>query len=241
MYYYAIVALQGFCIYHCYTNRNNYYWIFAIIFLPIIGSLLYLFMNVFRKRDIEKVQESLVTAINPSKKIKDLEKKLKFSETFENRVALADAYLDEGLFQEAIAQYESSLKDVFSKDFYVLSKLLEAHYRAGNLEEVVQCAEKISGDPKFRKSKASFLYALTMEKNGDLKLAEETLRSFDTPYSNFPERLELARFLVRQDKAEMAKEIYGEMVTESENMSKPNFRQNRSLIKMAQEELQALH
>ncbi|TMU50504.1 hypothetical protein FGG15_19295 [Flagellimonas algicola] len=70
MYYYAIIALQGFCVYHCYTNRNNYYWIFAIIFLPVIGCILYLFTNVFQKRDIEKVQESLVTAINPSKKLR---------------------------------------------------------------------------------------------------------------------------------------------------------------------------
>ncbi|WP_422350515.1 PLDc N-terminal domain-containing protein [Flagellimonas sp.] len=240
MYYYAIIALQGFCVYHCYTNRNNYYWIFAIIFLPVIGCILYLFTNVFQKRDIEKVQESLVTAINPSKKITDLEKKLKFSETFENRVALADAYLEEGLYPEAISHYESSLKDVFSKDFYVISKLLEAHYHNSNPEEVVVCAEKILDNPKFRKSKASFLYALTLEKMGKMQAAEEVMRTFDAPYSNFSERLELARFLQRQGKLEDAKELYQEMVSEFENMSKPNFRQNRHLIKIIREELQAL-
>lgn len=240
MYYYAIIALQGFCVYHCYTNRNNYYWIFAIIFLPVIGSLLYLFMNVFQKRDIEKIQDDLVTAINPSKKIKDLEKKLKFSETFENRVALADAYLDESLYSEAIAQYESSLKDVFAKDFYVISKLLEAHYNASNFEEVIQCAEKIYDNAKFRKSKASFLYALTLEKQGNVQLAEEILRIFDAPYSNFMQRLELARFLVRHNKQEDARELYREMISESQNMSKPNFRQNHAIIKLVKEELQVL-
>lgn len=240
MYYYAIIALQGFCVYHCYSNRNNYYWIFAIIFLPVIGCILYLFTNVFQKRDIEKVQESLVTAINPSKKITDLEKKLKFSETFENRVALADAYLEERLYPEAIAQYESSLKDVFSQDFYVISKLLEANYHSSNKEEVLACAEKILNDAKFRKSKASFMYALTLEKTGNVQTAEEILRTFDAPYSNFAERLELGQFLVRHDKQNDAKELYQEMVSESENMSNPNFRQNRHLIKIIKEELQTL-
>ncbi|MCL6268005.1 PLDc N-terminal domain-containing protein [Flagellimonas myxillae] len=241
MYYYAVIALQGFCVYHCYTNRNNYYWIFAIIFLPVVGCLLYLFMNVFRKRDIEKVQETLVTAINPSKKIQDLEKKLKFSETFENRVALADAYLAEGLYLEAISRYESSLKDVFSTDFYVISKLLEAYYYSSNTDEVLNCAEKIKGNTKFRKSKASFLYALTLEKNGKVEEAEEILRTFDAPYSNFMERLELGIFLLRQDKRDACKELFEEMLMESENMSKQNFRQNREFIKRVKEELQAIN
>lgn len=199
-----------------------------------------MFMNVFQKRDIEKVQDSLVTAINPSKKIKDLEKKLKFSETFENRVALADAYLNENLYPEAISHYEASLKDVFSQDFYVISKLLEANYYSGNLEEVILQAEKISGNTQFRKSKASFFYALSLEKHGDLDLAEEVLRTFDAPYSNFIERLELGRFLTRQNRPSDAKEIYQEMLGEAENMSKQNLRQHRDTIKKVREELQQL-
>lgn len=240
MYYYVIIALQGFCVYHCYTNRNSYYWILAIIFLPLIGCLLYLFTQVFRKRDIEKVQENLVTAINPSKKIKDLEKKYRFSETFENRVALADAYLDEGLYPEAIGYYEASLKDVFSSDFYVLSKLIEAYYYSSDFENVVDYGEKIRSNSKFRKSKASFLFGMALDKTGNHQLAEEILRHFDSPYSNFMERLELCKFLIRQDKKEEAKDILQEMVLEAENMSNPNYRKNRELIKRAKEELHNL-
>ncbi|MEX0359558.1 MAG: hypothetical protein AB3N10_01090, partial [Allomuricauda sp.] len=113
-------------------------------------------------------------------------------------------------------------------------------YLSANQEEVVVCAEKILENPKFRKSKASFLYALTLEKLGNIQAAEEVLRTFDAPYSNFTERLELARFLKRQEKFGDAKDLYQEMVSEFENMSKPNFRQNRNLIKTVKEELQAL-
>ena len=80
-------------------------------------------MNVFQKRDLVKVQENIATTINPTKKIRDLEKKFKFSTTFENQVALADAYLEAGMYTKAIQNYEASLKDVFKKDFYVISKL----------------------------------------------------------------------------------------------------------------------
>ena len=241
MYYYFIIALQAFCVYHCYSNRNNYYWIFIIIFLPVIGSFLYLFMNVFRRRDIEKVQESLVTAINPTKKIKDLEKRFKFSETFENQVALADAYLDERMYQEAIANYEASLKDMFLNDFYVISKLVEAYYYSSDFSKAISYANRISADSKFRKSRASFLMGMALEKEGNASKAEQILRTFDAPYSNFMERLELARFLHRNDKKSDAKEVYQEMVSESENMSKPSYRLNRELIKKAKEELALLN
>jgi Uncharacterized protein conserved in bacteria containing a divergent form of TPR repeats len=240
MYYYIIVALQGFCVYHCYTHRNNYYWIFAIIFLPLVGSILYLLMNVFQKRDIEKVQESLVTAINPSKKIKDLEKKFKFSETFENQVSLADAYLNEGMYEEAIKNYRASLKDVFVNDFYVISKLVEAYYYAEDYDNTIQYVDKIKDNPSFRKSKASFLYGLALEKTGNMASAEEYLRVFDAPYSNFNERLELSRFLVRQNKIEEAKEVLQEMISESEHMSRQSFKTNREAIKKAKEEFAAL-
>lgn len=240
MYYYLIIALQGFCLYHCYTHRNNYYWFLAIIFLPVVGSLLYLFMNVFQKRDVEKVQETLVTAINPTKKIKDLEKRFKFSATFENQVALADGYLEEGMFSEAISNYEASLKDVFAKDFYVISRLVEANYYANEFQKAIEEASKIETDSKFRKSKASFLYAMALEKEGNLTKAEELLNAFDAPYSNFPERLELARFLVRNSKLAEGKAVYDEMLAESENMSKSSSRANRPFIKKAKEERNAL-
>ena len=240
MYYYLIIALQGFCIYHCYTNRNSYYWILAIIFLPVVGCLIYLFMNVFQKRDIEKAQEEIVAVINPSKRIKDLEKKLKFSESFENRVKLADAYLEENMFDSAIENYEASLKDVFKNDYYVLSKLLEAYYFSTQFGKSIEIAERIEDNTKFKKSRASFLYALALEKTGKIEEAETYLIKFDAPYNYYMERLELARFFVRQRENEKARNTYQEIVDEAENMSRQSYRTNRVLIKKAKEELKTL-
>ncbi|MEO1548530.1 MAG: hypothetical protein AAFU74_17435 [Bacteroidota bacterium] len=189
---------------------------------------------------MEKVQETLIMAINPTKKIKDLEKRFKFSATFENQVALADAYLEEGMNREAIFNYEASLKDVFANDFYVLSKLVEANYYANDFKKAITEAAKIEKDSKFRKSKASFLFAMALEKEGELHRAEELLNTFDAPYSNFMERLELARFLIRNNKLTEGKAVYNEMLAEAENMSKSSSRANRGFIKKAREERNAL-
>ena len=235
MYYYLILALQIYCAYHCYTNRNAYYWYFAIIFLPAIGCLVYLFVNVIRERDIEKVQQNLVTAINPTKKISDLEKKFKFSETFVNQVALADAYLEAEHFEKAIENYEASLKDVFKNDFYTTAKLGEAYYFSSKFNESIACAEKIKENPKFKKSRAAFLYALALDKTECVDEAEELLKTFDAPYSRYQERLELSKFYIRNDKADQAHEILQEIVNESVGMSKTSYKQNHILISKAKE------
>lgn len=235
MYYYLILALQVYCAYHCYTNRNDYYWYFAIIFLPLIGCLVYLFVNVIRKGDVDKVQENIISAINPTKKITELEKKFKFSDTFVNQVALADAYLEASHFEKAIEHYEASLKDVFKEDFYVLSKLQEAHYFSSNFDTSKKYAEQIKDHSKFNKSKASFLYALTLEKDGHIDEAETRLRTFDAPYSRYQERLELAKFFIRHAKTAEAKELLNEIAAESEGMSKTSYRQNKILINKAKE------
>ena len=240
MYYYLILALQGFCVYHCYTNRNNYYWIFAIIFLPVIGSLLYLFMNVIRKGDIEKAQEQLVVAINPTKRIKDLEKRFRFSPTFENQVALADAYFEEKLYEPATTHYNEALKEVFANDFYVLAKLQDVYFQVSDFQKSLEIAERIIGDAKFAKSKSAFLYGMTLEKVGKLEEAERWLATFDAPYNYYEERVALGRFYKRIGKSDLAKNIYTDILLEAENMSKQSHRANRMSIKEAREESKTL-
>ena len=181
-----------------------------------------------------------MSVINPSKKITDLEKKLEFAETFGNRVALADAYLEAEFFEKAIMTYEAALKGTFKHDFYVLSKLEEAYYFSSRFDEAIACAEKIKDNPKFRKSRAVFLYGLALEKNDQIKEAEEQLKKFDAPYSNYQERLVLGQFYLRNKKPDAAREVLQEIVNESERMSKQNYRTNKILIKKASEILVTL-
>ncbi|PWK19341.1 hypothetical protein LX92_04194 [Maribacter polysiphoniae] len=237
MYYYFIIALQGYCLYHCFVNKNQFYWYFVILFLPLLGSLLYLFLYVFQKQDIGKVQEGLTAVINPTKKIADLEKKLDFSDTFENRVALADAYLGSEQYEKAIELYKSSLKGTFKKDYYAISNLIEALYYSEQYAEVIAKIKVIEDSPRFKKSKAMFLYGLALEKTGDIAKAETLLEQFNAPYSRYQERLGLAKFYIRNGQTEKARTILNDISTESVGMSKPSYKLHQEYIKKAKEML----
>ena len=230
MYFYFIIALQVYCLYHFYKNRTNYYWVFLILFLPLIGCAIYLITQVYNKRDAEKIQDEIVSIINPTKKISDLEKRLQFSESYQNRVNLADAYLEIKDYNNAIKHYKDAIEGDFQSDLYVIKQLIEAYFNVEDYEQVILYVEKIKDHTEFKKSRSQFLYGLAFERLGRLEEAETNLKQIDIRYSFYEERLILAKFLINQDKKEEAKEILEEIYTESQHMTKLNKRLYRTTI-----------
>ncbi|GGD26485.1 tetratricopeptide repeat protein [Hyunsoonleella pacifica] len=194
MWYYLIIALQGFCIYHAIKNRSSYYWIFLIFFLPLIGCIIYFITQVYNKKDAEKITSEITQIINPTKKIRDLEKQLAFSESYQNRVNLADAYLENKDYQNAIKHYKEALEGNSQNDFYVIKNMIEAYHLIEDNKSVVFYGEQIKSHPEFSKSRTQFLYGLALEKEGNLVEAEDNLRAIDIRFSFYNERLVYANY-----------------------------------------------
>ncbi len=230
MYYYLIIALQAYCLYHLYTHRNAYYWWFVILFLGPIGCIIYLITQVYNKRDAEKITNDIAQVINPTIKVRDLEKRLEFSESYQNRVNLADAYLEIKDYNHAIEQYLEALEDQSQNNYYATKQLIEAYFNIDDCKKVVFYAEKIKNHPEFKKSRTQFLYGLALERIGEMQDAETNLRQIDIRYSFYEERLILAKFLLSIKKDEDAKEILNDVYAESNHMTKPNKRIYRATI-----------
>ena len=233
MFYYLTVALQVYCFYHIYKNGSPFYWYFIVFLIPGLGAGIYLIIQVFNKRDANKIQEGIVSIVNPTKKIKDLEKRLQFSDTYQNRVDLADAYLENKDYQKAIEQYLEALKDKAQKKYYVVNKLVEAYYFTQNYNEVINYATSIKDEHDFKKSRAQFILGLAQDKLGDFKAAETNLRQIDIRYSFYEERVVLAKFLITHNKIADAKAILEAVVLESQNMTNTNKRLYRSTVQEA--------
>ncbi|MBT8244306.1 MAG: hypothetical protein HKP48_12135 [Winogradskyella sp.] len=194
MHYYLFIALQAFCIYHIYKNQKSYYWFFIIFFIPLVGAIIYLITHVFTSGDVNKIQNELTSIVNPTKKIKDFEKKIQFSDTYASRVDLADAYFEIGAYQNAISNYEKTLEDEVQNSVYSYQQLILSYFQLKDFDNVLRYVEKIKGKPEFKGSKQQFCYGLALREKGELDLAEIQLKAIDRPYSNYSERLQLAKF-----------------------------------------------
>ncbi|MFT4839371.1 MAG: hypothetical protein ACI9V9_001287 [Oleispira sp.] len=228
MIYYLTIALQLYCCYDAYKNKREIYWYAIILFLPVIGSLIYLFMNVFINKDAQGISNEITTTINPSKRIKALTEKVEFSDTFANRVALADAYFKREEYQEALLNYQTVLDGPHKNDVYVQEQLVMTNYYLKNYEKVVAVAKSLKGNSEFRVSKILFYLGLSYKALGKFNNAEKNLRALDLRYSNYQERLVLAQFLLEREKPKEAKELVEELLSEFNYMSSSNVKLHKT-------------
>lgn len=240
MQYYLIVVLQAFCIYHAYKNHKPYYWYFLIFFIPVIGSLIYIITQVYNKNDADKIQSEITSIINPTKKITNLEKKIEFSDTYTNRIELAGAYVHNKDMPNAIVNYKKTLDDVDQNDLYARQQLVLCYFQLKDYVGVLEQAEVLKDKSEFNGSKQQFCYGLALKELGKVEQAEVQLKQVDRPYSNYDERLELAKFYIENNRSEEGKGLLNEIYTESQYMTNPNRKIYRATIVEVERLLKAL-
>jgi hypothetical protein len=236
-YYYLILILQAICVIHAVRTGNQNRWIWLIIFLPLIGCAIYFFTEILTKRHVSSIQSDVVNIVNPGAKIKDLEKKFKFSDTLANRTALADAYLEKGLYEEAIKYYEPALTGLFDSNEHIINQLIKAYFAIERFEDVVRIAPRIAGNFNFAKNRSAILYAIALEKTGNAEAAEKQFKALNHRFSNYEARYQFGQFLIRQDKIDDADQVYSDMVNEGSNMSRKEMGDSKQWIDKAAKEL----
>jgi hypothetical protein len=240
-FYVFTVVLQAICVIHCVRRGNTNNWIWLIVFLPLIGSLVYIFTEIINRRDIQKVQSGMGAVFNPSGAIKKLQENLRFSDTFTNRVALADAYLGAGQTVKAIELYESSLYGNFEENEYVLNRLIQAYYTEHRYAEIIPLAKKIYSLPQFARSRSHVMYATALGYTGQPELAEKEFKSLKTRFSTYEARYQYGLFLERSNRVQEAKELFTEVLDESTHLGSREKRFNREWIAQIREQLKRMN
>jgi hypothetical protein len=236
-FYYVAIGLQAACAIHCMRKGNQGRWIWIIVFLPIVGCIAYVFTEMFTGREIQVLQSGVGTVFNPTGRIRKLEENLRFANTFNNRVILADAYLAAGRIEEAIELYESSLIGAFTENEHVHMQLIIAYFEKKEYEKLLPLAKKVDRAPQFPRSKAHLRYAMELGYTGRSRQAEEEFRKMKARFSHFESRYEYGLFLLRAGRKEDATHIFTEIAEESRHLSPRERKGNRTWIVQAKEEI----
>jgi hypothetical protein len=239
-YFYFTIGLQAICVIHCVRKGKQNNWIWLIIFLPLIGSIVYIFTEIFTRNDMQSLQSGVGSVLNPTGGIRKLEENLRFADTFANKVALADGYLASGHTDKAIALYESSLEGNFDENEHVLSQLIIAYFQVKRYDEIIPIARKIYSLPQFARSRAHVLYATALDYTGHPDLAEKEFRILKSRFSNYEARYQYGRFLIRAGRPEEARQLLTELLGEATHLNSREKRYNRNWFTLAKDELHKL-
>ncbi|MBO9199333.1 tetratricopeptide repeat protein [Niastella sp. MAH-29] len=220
-------------------NQNK--WIWIIVCVPVVGALIYIFTEMVSGRQLNNVTTGVSSIFNPGGSIRKLEEQLRFSDTFHNRVALADAYLAAGQTKEAISLYEQSLTGVFTENEHVLKQLILAYANVGRFAEMLPLARKMYSSPQFARSKAHLLYAIALEETGNKEQAEKEFKTMNGRFAYFEARYHYALFLLRGGREEEARQVLDTMIYEGRHLSSRERRGNQLWINKAKEEARKMN
>jgi hypothetical protein len=172
----AVIIAQILCAVHVVRTGRPYYWIYIVIFAPMVGMLAYFAIEILPDLLGTRTARSAVAgvgrALDPGKAVRIAERNLAMSPNTHNKAALADAYLGAGRFEEAAALYHDALTGVHATDPALLHGLARAEFAHGNYAEVERVLDALrEANPHFQSADCHLLYARSLEEQGKVEAA----------------------------------------------------------------------
>jgi len=230
-FYPIIVFIQIFCIFHAFKNKAEQKWFWILLFLPFIGSLIYLYDQVFSRRKLEDLTEDVKGTFVNNYRIDKLEKELKFKDTISNRMSLAEEYTLAGNYESALELYESCNEGFQKENPHLQLKMLQNYYLMEDYATAVIYGERLEGKKEFINSEERVAYAWSQYYQKNIAGAESNFKAMDNNFTNYNQRLEYAYFLKEINKIEECKFKLEEMLDEIDAMDRYEQKLKRNITK----------
>jgi hypothetical protein len=141
----AHVVVAIFFAIHALRNGRNLYWLFILFAFPLLGSIVYFFVEflpeIRRSRAVNVTGKAVRSMIDPGRALREAERAVELSPSADNRVRFATALFDAGRLDEAITQYQSAAIGLLEFDPMLnigLARTLLAQNRAIEARAVIE-------------------------------------------------------------------------------------------------------
>ena len=232
-----IVVQIGFCYHAVRTGRNQ--WMFIILFLPLIGWLAYLVIEILPGYvggpAAQKAKLGVAKALNPNKELKDAKHNLEIAPTVINRIRYARLLLDRSAWDEAIEVLKPALTNFFADDPAVLEGLAEATFEKKDYPQSLTYIDAILANKEWPvKAHIELLRARILEIQNQPGPAEELFSRLAKTSPGEEAKVAYAQFLVRQNRKPEATAIFADIVKRSKYMSPHARKMDGEWIRLAQ-------
>jgi hypothetical protein len=144
------LALQLLLIIHVIKTGRNTFWIFLLIFVPLVGGLAYLIVEVLpgigKSRVARAAGTAVAKAIHPSRRRRELESLISIQDTVRNRLDLAEEYLAAEEPHRAVEVLQPCLAGVHASDPELRRSLARALLASGRGADAQPLLERLSSE-----------------------------------------------------------------------------------------------
>lgn len=229
------IVIQVYFAVHA-AKTGRYGWIFIILFFPLVGSLIYFFVEYLPEMRIES-RVKTGRNVSTKKRFAELQREVEITDSIKNRINLAEAYFQNGMYQESINLLEKSLVGTYANDPYILEGLCHAYFKNGNYEktkEYLSIYENIS-EGKLNNN-IRLMKAKTFEALGQDKEALEEYKAIVNLYAGEEARCCYALLLKKNGGKHAARELFGEILKNAKLYLKHYKKYQSEWVAIAKEE-----
>jgi hypothetical protein len=127
----GVVVLIQFCFaFHALKTGRPYWWLFVIMAFPVMGCIIYYFVEVFpgsrEHRSAHKAARRISKALQPDADLRRRAEEVEICGSVDNKTALAVECMNHQMYPEAVRLYESCLTGAFANDATIRFGLLRA-------------------------------------------------------------------------------------------------------------------
>lgn len=235
------ITAQVICGIHAVkTGRER--WLFVIIFFSLVGCLIYFFVEILPDMRHEpvarKAGSGLFKLLDPGRELRYLRDQLARADSISNRKALADGYVQAGLFKDAIDLYQTCLQGTYADDPAIMEGLSLAYFFQGDYtgaKKYLLRLKEIQGEKTPHEFK--LLLARTYEGLGEQENALNEYNNLLRLHSGEEARCRYALLLKKVGRTQEAKSLFKAIVAETRIQPKFYRRAQKKWVELAKKEI----
>lgn len=237
-----IIAVQIAFAVHVIRTGRQIFWIFLIVFVPLIGCLVYFFAEIMpelgNSRTARRAASTVMRPITSERDFQAMIRAVEDTPTADNRRKLAEALLSRGEVDRALTLYEQALVPPQETDPVLLMGLARCQFHKGLPEATLATLDRLQQtNPGFQSNEGHLLYAMACEGAGRLDEALTEYGNLAPIYPGEEARCRYALLLKRCGRAEEAAELFRAILRGAERSSGHNRRQQREWYEAAKKAL----
>jgi hypothetical protein len=166
-----IWAIQLALIVHVLKTGRSRWWIFVLIFMPLIGGLTYLIIEVLPEFSNsisgQRALRNVKSALDPGGEVRRQQAAWEQSPNTDNARRYAEALLEAGDSDKAESIVDRALTGMFATEPTLLLVRARLQFEQGRMNEALESLETLrEHNPDFRSAEGHLLYARALEAAG---------------------------------------------------------------------------
>src|SRR5271163_4477523 len=214
--YGLILFVQIACLIHAGRTGRPYFWFIIILFVPGLGIVAYLVVEVvpglLRGRAAARLSQTVSTGLDPTRQYRAFARAVETVPSVANFRALADECVRLERHEEAIDLYKSALTGMHETEPGAMLGLATAEFRKGDANAASATLDRLfAANPDFSSAEADLLAACILEARGRLPEALSAYERLCATYPGEEAKGRMALLLQRTGAQQRAGAIFAEI------------------------------